>query len=115
MIVTALKSHQRYFAVRRAERGGLLPVFFAVRDGDRTALDNVVRGNEKVLNARLNDALFYWRCDQRLTPDQHTARLADVTWLEGYGSVLDKVGRVGRLVERLWSAGLGDGGAPPPS
>ena len=113
VIITALKSHQRYFAVRRAVGGGLLPVFFAVRDGDRTALDNVVRGNEKVLNARLNDALFYWRCDQRLTPDQHTARLADVTWLEGYGSVLDKVGRVGRLVERLWSTGLGDGGAPP--
>ncbi|MBK7701708.1 MAG: glycine--tRNA ligase subunit beta [bacterium] len=113
VIITALKSHQRYFAVRRAGGGGLLPVFFAVRDGDRTALDNVVRGNEKVLNARLNDALFYWRGDLKLTPDQHTARLADVTWLEGYGSVLDKVGRVGRLVERLWSTGLGDGGAPP--
>ncbi|MDO9170868.1 MAG: glycine--tRNA ligase subunit beta [bacterium] len=114
VIVTALKAHQRYFAVRRAGDGGLLPVFFAVRDGDETALDNVIRGNEKVLNARLNDALFYWRCDLKLTPDQHTARLADVTWLEGYGTVLDKVGRVGRLVELLWSAGLGDGGAPPP-
>ncbi|MBK6897864.1 MAG: glycine--tRNA ligase subunit beta [bacterium] len=115
VIVTALKSHQRYFAVRRAVGGGLLPVFFAVRDGDGTALDNVVRGNEKVLNARLNDALFYWRGDLKLTPDQHTARLADVTWLEGYGSVLDKVGRVGRLVESLWAGGLGDGGAPPPA
>ncbi|MBA4379051.1 MAG: glycine--tRNA ligase subunit beta [Gemmatimonas sp.] len=114
VIVTALKAHQRYFAVRREGDGRLLPVFFAVRDGDDTALDNVIRGNEKVLNARLNDALFYWRCDLKLTPDQHTARLADVTWLEGYGTVLDKVGRVGRLVERLWSAGLGDGGAPPP-
>ena len=114
VIVTALKAHQRYFAVRREGDGRLLPVFFAVRDGDDTALDNVIRGNEKVLNARLNDALFYWRCDLKLTPDQHTARLADVTWLEGYGTVLDKVGRVSRLVERLWSAGLGDGGAPPP-
>ncbi len=114
VIITALKSHQRYFAVRRADGGGLLPVFFAVRDGDRHALDKVIRGNEKVLNARLNDALFYWRCDLRLSPDQHTARLADVTWLEGYGSVLDKVDRMGRLVDRLWAAGLGDGGAPPP-
>ncbi|MBU1674180.1 glycine--tRNA ligase subunit beta [bacterium] len=113
VIVTALKSHQRYFAVRRAQDDGLLPLFLAVRDGDDAALDNVVRGNQRVLVARLSDALFYWDCDRKLTPDRHVERLADVTWLEGFGSLRDKTDRVCGLVGTLWGTGLGDGGPVP--
>ena len=111
VLVTAMKSHQRYFSLRGPD-GGLLPRFFAVRDGDGTALANVVHGNEKVLNARLADAHFYWDFDLRQGPDGHTARLADVTWLEGYGSVLDKVERVESLVRWLWEHGMGEGDPP---
>jgi len=112
VIVTALKSHQRYFAVR-GDDGGLLPLFMAVRDGDDTSLDNVVQGNQRVLVARLSDALFYWEFDRKLTPDQHVERLADVTWIEGYGSLKDKIDRVTALLGRLWADGLGDGGPVP--
>jgi glycyl-tRNA synthetase beta chain len=113
VIVTALKAHQRYFAVERGAAEGLLPCFLAVRDGGREYLDRVIAGNERVLRARLDDALFYWNFDQRKSPDEHTEALATVTWLEGFGSVLDKTRRVARLVEHLWSAGLGDGGVTP--
>lgn len=111
VLVTAMKSHQRYFSLRGAD-GRLLPRFFAVRDGDATALPNVVHGNEKVLNARLADAMFYWEFDRRKSPDEHTARLADVTWIVGYGSMLDKVERVEGLVRWLWTNGLGEGEPP---
>ncbi len=107
VIVTAMKSHQRYFAVVDAT-GKLLPRFLAVRDGDDTALANVVHGNERVLRARLSDALFYWEVDQQRSPDEHTERLATVTWLEGFGSVLEKVRRVEELVRWLWEHGMGD-------
>ncbi len=113
VIVTALKAHQRYFAVERADGSGLLPSFLTVRDGGREHLDRVVAGNERVLRARLDDALFYWNFDQQKSPDDHTAGLATVTWLEGFGSVLEKTRRVAGLVDTLWSAGLGDGGATP--
>lgn len=113
VIVTALKSHQRYFAVRREGGDALLPLFVAARDGDETALENVVRGNQRVLVARLSDAMFYWDFDRRRTPDEHVARLADVTWLEGYGSLLDKTGRVEALAARLWTEGPGGGDVPP--
>ena len=112
VIVTAMRSHQRYFAVT-GDDGRLLPVFLAVRDGDTTALENVIRGNERVLRARLSDALFYWDVDRKRTPDDHTARLADVTWLEGFGSVLDKVRRVEALVRWLWERGAGGDGPLP--
>ncbi len=113
VIVTALKSHQRYFAVRREDGDDLLPLFVAARDGDDTALENVVRGNQRVLVARLSDAMFYWEFDRKLDPDAHVARLADVTWLEGYGSLLDKTERIEALTGRLWSEGLGREDAPP--
>jgi glycyl-tRNA synthetase beta chain len=113
VIVTALKAHQRYFAVGVAGGEGLLPVFISVRDGGSEALDNVRGGNEKVLRARLSDALFYWHFDQKHTPDQHVDRLVDVTWIEGFGSVLDKTDRVVALCEYLWNNGMGDGGPCP--
>ena len=64
VIVTALRAHQRYFAVTGAD-GGLIPFFLTVRDGGGRALDMVRQGNERVLRARLADALFYWEFDQR--------------------------------------------------
>ncbi len=112
VIVTALKEHQRYFAVAGAD-GQLQPAFVAVRDGGPDHLDTVRAGNERVLRARLADALFYWRFDQQRTPDDHAAALASVTWLEGLGSVGDQVRRAGRLAEHLWSHGLGDGEVVP--
>ncbi|MCK4775591.1 MAG: glycine--tRNA ligase subunit beta, partial [Candidatus Krumholzibacteria bacterium] len=76
-------------------------------------LAEVIAGNERVLRARLADALFYWRFDQRRTPDEHADALAAVTWLEGFGSVADKTERLARLVPQLWRGGLGDGHSVP--
>ena len=113
VITTALKSHQRYFTVERPDGPGLRPCFLSVRDGGAEHMDIVRGGNERVLRARLADALFYWRFDQQRTPDQHAAALADVTWLEGFGSVADQTGRAAALATHLWSAGMGDGGEVP--
>jgi len=112
VIVTALRAHQRYFAVIGAD-GALAPHFLTVRDGGDRALDMVRRGNERVLRARLADALFYWEFDQRRSPAEQAARLGAVTWLEGYGTVLDKTRRLAALSARLWELGLGDGEGVP--
>jgi glycyl-tRNA synthetase beta chain len=112
VIVTALKEHQRYFAVDAEAEAGLRPCFVGVRDGGREHLDIVRAGNERVLRARLADALFYWRFDQRKTPAEHAAGLAQVTWLEGFGSVADHTARSGQLAAMLWEAGLGEGPRP---
>jgi glycyl-tRNA synthetase beta chain len=108
VITTALKAHQRYFTVGKQETEALLPRFAAVRDGGRDHLAKVIRGNERVLHARLADAHFYWTFDQKHSPDERVAMLATVTWLEGFGSVLDKTRRLEDLVAWLWGNGLGD-------
>ncbi len=113
VITTALKSHQRYFSVGSNVRPGLMPRFAAVRDGGEEHLANVVRGNERVLNARLADALFYWDFDQKKTPAQARAMLDQVTWLEGFGTVGDKVSRLGPLPGGYGPTAWGFRGRPP--
>ncbi len=114
VIATALKAHQRYFSIVGAD-GRLLTRFASVRDGGSDHLANVVAGNERVLRARLADALFYWEFDQKQTPDQQVARLDAVTWLEGFGSMGDRTARIAGLVDWLWAHGMGDGSATPPA
>jgi glycyl-tRNA synthetase beta chain len=109
VVTTALKAHQRYFSVGLPDGSGLMNRFAAVRDGGNDHLDGVRGGNERVLRARLADAHFYWEFDQKKTPDENRAMLGSVTWLEGFGTVLDKTGRLERLASWLWSHGLGSG------
>ena len=66
VLVTSMKEHQRYFDVRNSA-GLLLPHFISARNGNAVKLDNVVKGNEKVLTARLEDAEFFYKEDQKLT------------------------------------------------
>ena len=113
VITAALKVHQRYFSVGRADGSGLLPRFAAVRDGGTEFLDKVAAGNERVLRARLSDALFYWDFDQKKTPDERVDMLSTVTWLEGFGSVEEKTDRIGKLAAWLWENGLGNGEVVP--
>ncbi len=106
VVTTAMKSHQKYFSVVGTDGKSLKPRFAAVRCGGGKFLENVVAGNERVLHARLNDALFYWEFDQKKTPDERTEMLGSVTWLEGFGSVLDKTRRVARMSDWLWENGM---------
>ena len=57
VLVTAMQGHQRYFPLRDRS-GDLLPVFLAVSNGDPDHADVIARGNEDVLDARLQDAEF---------------------------------------------------------
>ncbi|MFO7246856.1 MAG: glycine--tRNA ligase subunit beta [Thermaerobacter sp.] len=102
LLMTTMRVHQRYFPVRGGD-GRLMPLFVAVRNGDDTGLDVVRAGNEKVLRARLADAKFFYDEDRRQPLAGYVPRLANVAFLEGLGSLLDKTRRLERLVE--WLAG----------
>src|SRR5699024_2596691 len=57
-LITSMAEHQRYFPVMSKEDNTLLPYFVSVRNGDDLKIENVIKGNEKVLRARLADAAF---------------------------------------------------------
>lgn len=100
--VTALREHQRFFAVERPD-GRLLPAFVAARNGDERGLSQVRRGNQDVLTARLEDARFYWETDRKLSPADRMEALAGVVWMEGLGTLRDKATRLESLAGWLAS------------
>ncbi|MEO2460943.1 glycine--tRNA ligase subunit beta [Enterococcus faecalis] len=93
VLVTSMKEHQRYFEVRN-DQGLLMPHFIAVRNGDNVHLENVIKGNEKVLIARLEDAEFFYNEDKKLTIEACVEKLKNVTFHEKIGSIYEKMQRV---------------------
>ncbi|USG63851.1 glycine--tRNA ligase subunit beta [Brevibacillus ruminantium] len=93
VLVTSMREHQRYFPVEDAN-GQLLNHFVTVRNGDSRALENVAKGNEKVLRARLSDARFFYEEDQKLSIDSCLKRLETIVFHEELGTIGDKVRRV---------------------
>ena len=96
VLVTSMKEHQRYFVVRDQD-GKLLPNFISVRNGNAEHLENVIKGNEKVLVARLEDGEFFWREDQKLVISDLVEKLNNVTFHEKIGSLREHMIRTGQI------------------
>ena len=109
VVVTALKSHQRYFSIED-ERGMLLPRFIAFADGARRNKREILQGYERVLHARLADAEFYYREDTARPLEEMARKLGAIVWLEGMGTLAQKADRIGMLARWLFNA-LGAGHA----
>lgn len=99
-LVTTMRDHQRYFDVRD-DKGTLLPYFVAIRNGNDHFIDEVQKGNEKVLRARLADAAFFFEEDLKETIDDALERVKRVTFYEGMGSLYDKSIRVKHIASIL--------------
>ena len=102
-IITPMKEHQRYFPVLGAD-GKLLNKFITVRNGDSYAIDNVKRGNEKVLDARLSDALFFYHEDTKKPLEAYVERLDTIVFQQKLGTILDKTKRIQNLSEKIAKA-----------
>ena len=100
VLVTSMKNHQRYFVVRD-QAGKLMPNFISVRNGNAEHIENVVKGNEKVLVARLEDGEFFWREDQKLKIEDLVAKLANVTFHEKIGSLSEHMNRAKVIADYL--------------
>ncbi|HRF57788.1 MAG TPA: glycine--tRNA ligase subunit beta, partial [Campylobacterales bacterium] len=89
VIITSMKENQRYFPV--FEGAQLSNHFVVVSNAFIESFDKVVAGNERVLKARLSDALFFYEND--LKKGLSNDGLSNVVFVEGLGSVADKVER----------------------
>lgn len=98
VLETAMADHQRYFPVRQNnEEGSFLPHFIAIRNGNAEAIENVRKGNEKVLSARLADSDFFYQEDAKVPIDDFVAKLPAVSFHEKLGSLYDKQKRIERI------------------
>ncbi|SDY52259.1 glycyl-tRNA synthetase beta chain [Evansella caseinilytica] len=100
VLITSMREHQRYFPVKD-KAGNLLPYFVTVRNGDHRHLENVQKGNEKVLRARLADAEFFYHEDLKQPLENGLKRLETIVYHEELGSIGDKVRRIKELAQQL--------------
>ena len=100
VIVTAMREHQKYFSLRDGE-GKLLPYFIGVINGTPKDKNVVIRANEGVLKARLEDAKFFVAEDLKTALDDWAAKLSGITWLEGMGTMADKSERLHKLAKKI--------------
>ena len=99
VLITTMKEHQRYFPVYIDET--LKNYFVTVRNGNAEHLQNVAKGNEKVIRARLADAVFFYEEDQKTKIDEQLVRLDRIVFHEKLGTTGDKVRRVEQLAGTL--------------
>lgn len=97
VIITSMKVNQRYFAVFKDKK--ITNGFVVVANALANDFSEIVAGNEKVLRARLYDALFFYRND--LKNGLNPAPLANVAFMDKLGSMLDKVKREEKIAAIL--------------
>lgn len=98
ILSTAMRAHQKYFALRDPKTGALAPRFAVVAnmmtaDGGR----EIVAGNERVLRARLSDAGFFWNQDRRRTLESRVADLEGIVFHARAGSLGARARRLAEL------------------
>ena len=97
VIEIVMKKHQRYFAVEESDGTALLPAYVAIAN-EPCDPDACRVGYDKVLQARLEDALFYYEADKATPLSEHHAKLHGTKFHPRLGTLLDKCKRVQTLV-----------------
>ncbi|MEG9861174.1 MAG: glycine--tRNA ligase subunit beta [Parvularculales bacterium] len=95
ILVNVMEKHQKYMVVSVPETGELAPYFIVVSNletSDKGA--TVVKGNERVLRARLEDARFAFERDKSRTPQELREHLKMLDFYPGLGSLYDKTRRM---------------------
>jgi glycyl-tRNA synthetase beta chain len=100
VLITAMKEHQRYFAIRDQD-GGLMPHFVAVNNTVARDESIVQKGHERVLRARLADAGFFFKEDRKRPLEDRLEDLKGVIYQAELGTSFAKVERFTRLAEYL--------------
>jgi glycyl-tRNA synthetase beta chain len=100
VLITSMRSHQRYFSLVDNE-GRLLPAFITINNTLAEDPSVVVKGNERVLRARLSDARFFFDEDRKVPLEHRVESLKQVLYQAKLGTSFEKMERFKRLAEGL--------------
>lgn len=90
VLISEMVSHQRYFPLK--SNGKLLNAF--VITADNTPNPMILKGNEKVLSARLSDGVFLFEEDVKTPLENFNQKLKSMTFQKELGNVYEKVERL---------------------
>lgn len=92
LLITSMREHQRYFTLSD-DQGKLLPHFITIANTLAKDPQVVVRGNERVLRARLSDAMFFWQEDRKSLLETRLEPLKKVVYQAKLGTSFEKIER----------------------
>ncbi|MBL3561331.1 glycine--tRNA ligase subunit beta, partial [Rhodovulum sulfidophilum] len=104
VLQTSMKEHQKFFSVRDPKTGRIVRF---VTVANRETADNgetILKGNGKVLSARLSDAAFFWGNDLAVAKagmEEWREALTHVTFQSALGSQADRIGRIAALAREI--------------
>jgi glycyl-tRNA synthetase beta chain len=100
VLITSMREHQRYFSLRGAD-GRLLPHFMAVNNTLTRNPDVVRQGHERVIRARLSDAMFFFQEDAKTPLAKRVDALKGVVFHSLLGTSYEKMERFRELAVSL--------------
>ena len=93
--VTVMAVHQRYFALHKD--GKLINKFITMTNYIGDEFKNIKAGNVRVIKARLDDAVFFFKEDTKKPLVDYVDALKGVTFQKGMGTMFDKTQRLIKL------------------
>lgn len=100
VLITSMREHQKYFPVLDAQ-GALLPFFVAVNNTRVADISLTRKGHERVLRARLEDALFFFSGDKKRRLEDRFGDLTGIIFQARLGTMLAKSERLIKLAAML--------------
>ncbi|MFZ4508815.1 MAG: glycine--tRNA ligase subunit beta [Fimbriimonas sp.] len=98
VLVIAMAKHERMFPVR-GDDGRLTNQFVFIRNSGED--ETVQRGSQWVLNARFNDAKFFFDEDKKVTFDGFLAKTSGILFQEKLGTVRQRADRLASLTAEI--------------
>ncbi|WP_323716048.1 glycine--tRNA ligase subunit beta [Paracoccus aminovorans] len=104
VLQTSMKEHQKFFSARNPKTGRIEGFVTVANIETPDHGETILKGNQRVLAARLSDAAFFWENDLR------EARAGMTDWAEGLrsvtfqsklGSQADRVARIAALAREI--------------
>lgn len=96
VLISSMQDHQRYFPVVDAQ-GKLLPHFVTISNIKTHDPARIIKGNERVLRARLADAAFFFAADKKEKLEARVERLKHIVFQAKLGTLYDKAERLSKL------------------
>lgn len=100
VLTTVMEKHQKYFPVYK-NKDKLLPLFIVIINGAKEYANTIIKGNENVLKARLEDAKFFYQEDQNIPLEKRVDKLKNIIFRENLGNLFDKTKRLELLCDYI--------------
>ena len=100
VLITVMRHHQKYFSVVN-EAEEIQPYFVTVMNTSGDPEGTIQKGHEKVLKARLEDSVFFWKADRKKRLEERVEALERVLFQERLGSYGAKTERLQMLCGEL--------------